>query len=688
MAGGLRRVSLRAASRLCRQLPTLAGWPRGWRRRFGVEIVLALIVAVAAFAATAAVGTAARYHVPWPLFSLVLLLCVLVVARFAGVMFALPVGVVTILAFDWYFLPPLRLFNGATALVLGLFLIMSVIVGAFATLAGRRAAGSEEARGVLADEQAALRRVATLVARQPSRAEVFAAVTEEVGRLLHLDSAHLVAYGSGGTAEVVGAWSLRGTAVPVGTRVPPEGDSVLVRVLRTQRPARIDEYPPDKGPVAARAYAMGVRAAVGSPIVVAGRIWGVMVAAAQQPEPLPAAAESRIEAFSELVAMAIANAEARSELERLAQEQAALRRVATLVAQGADTAEVFTAVARKVSEVMHIPVAAVQRYDDDGETMTMLAAWSDRAHPYQPGTRWPLHRSGLAARVRRTGRAARARDYTGRRGSFAAVARELGLQSVAGAPIIVNGAVWGLMTIASTDAPLPENAEDHLAEFTELLGTAIANTQSRAELSASRARIVTAADETRRQLERDLHDGIQQRLVSLALKARTIETMTPRPADDIQGELSVLAQELVTSLDELREISRGIHPAVLSEAGLGPALRALARRSAVPVVLDLNLCSRLAEHVEVAGYYIASEALTNVAKHARASVVDVRADGGDGALILSIRDDGIGGADPSRGSGIIGLRDRVEALGGTMSVLSPAGRGTTLDVQLPALPEG
>ena len=164
--------------------------------------------------------------------------------------------------------------------------------------------------------------------------------------------------------------------------------------------------------------------------------------------------------------------------------------------------------------------------------------------------------------------------------------------------------------------------------------------------------------------------------------------MTPRPADDIQGELSVLARELVTSLDELREISRGIHPAVLSEAGLGPALRALARRSAVPVVLDLNLCSRLAEHVEVAGYYIASEALTNVAKHAQASVVDVRAEGGDGALILSIRDDGIGGADPSRGSGIIGLKDRVEALGGTMSVLSPAGRGTTLDVQLPAGPGG
>ena len=183
---------------------------------------------------------------------------------------------------------------------------------------------------------------------------------------------------------------------------------------------------------------------------------------------------------------------------------------------------------------MHLPVAAVQRYEDD-ETTTVIAAWSDRPHPFQPGTRWPYHASGLAARLRQTGRAGRVVDYSHRRGAFAARAREVGLHSVAAAPITVDGAVWGLVTIASTDGPLPDQVEDRLAEFTELLGTAIANTQSRTELSASRARIVAAADETRRRLERDLHDGIQQRLVSLALKARTIETMTPRPADQIQG---------------------------------------------------------------------------------------------------------------------------------------------------------
>jgi signal transduction histidine kinase len=359
--------------------------------------------------------------------------------------------------------------------------------------------------------------------------------------------------------------------------------------------------------------------------------------------------------------------------------------VATLVARGAETEEVFAAVAREVAEVMHLPVAAVQRYEDD-ETTTVTATWSDRAHPFQPGTRWPYHPSGLAGRVRQTGRAGRVKDYSNRRGAYAAKARELGLRSVAAAPIVVDGAVWGLVTIASTDGPLPDQTEDRLAEFTELVGTAIANAQSRTELSASRARIIAATDDTRRRLERDLHDGIQQRLVSLALKAQMIETMTTRPADQIQGELSRLADGLGTALDELREISHGIHPALLSESGLGPALGALARRSAVPVELDLNLGPRLDQHIEAAGYYIASEAITNAAKYAQASVIDVCADARDGALTLSISDDGVGGADPSRGSGIIGLRDRVEALGGTILVLSPPGQGTTLHVQLPADP--
>jgi signal transduction histidine kinase len=223
-----------------------------------------------------------------------------------------------------------------------------------------------------------------------------------------------------------------------------------------------------------------------------------------------------------------------------------------------------------------------------------------------------------------------------------------------------------------------------MANFADLITTAISNAETQTELTASRARVVTAADDTRRRLERDLHDGVQQRLVALALDARAIGAVTLPSRDDMRDKLSLLADGLHATLDELREISHGIHPAILSDAGLGPALETLARRSAVPVELELNLGPRLEEHLEATAYYVASEALTNAAKHARASVVDMRVDGRDGGLTLSVRDDGIGGADPRRGSGIIGLKDRVEALGGTISVLSPPSRGTALHAHLPA----
>jgi hypothetical protein len=255
----------------------VTSWSQWRRGRFWAEVVLAVVVGVGAFVAAAVVSTAARSHVPAALLGLFLLLVVLAVARFAGILYALPVGVVTIEAFDWYFLPPLRNLDGATVFVLGLFLAVSVIVGGFATQAGRRAAGSEQARGVLAEEQAALRRVATLVARQPSPAEVFAAVTEETARtarLLHIDSAHLIVYERDQTATVVGSWNLQGPPIPVGTRVPVEGDNVIGRVLRTQQPARIDDYSDATGLVAENVRSIGVRAAVGVPVLVGGRIWG------------------------------------------------------------------------------------------------------------------------------------------------------------------------------------------------------------------------------------------------------------------------------------------------------------------------------------------------------------------------------------------------------------------------------
>jgi signal transduction histidine kinase len=220
-----------------------------------------------------------------------------------------------------------------------------------------------------------------------------------------------------------------------------------------------------------------------------------------------------------------------------------------------------------------------------------------------------------------------------------------------------------------------------MERFTELLATAIANAESKHELAASLRRIVSAGDEARRRIERNLHDGIQQRLIALSFRARA---MTRRPPGELPGMAAELSEGLKEASDELREISRGIHPAILTEAGLGPALRALARRSDVPVDVDVRLDERLPAPVEAAAYYIASEAITNVAKHAHANVVELIAAHVDGLLTLEVRDDGIGGVDATRGSGILGLTDRVEALGGTISIASPPHGGTTLSVHLPS----
>jgi len=240
------------------------------------------------------------------------------------------------------------------------------------------------------------------------------------------------------------------------------------------------------------------------------------------------------------------------------------------------------------------------------------------------------------------------------------------------------------MIVCSVDEhPLPLDTEARLASFTELVATAISNAENLAELTASRARVVAAADETRRRIERDLHDGAQQRLVSLGLALHAAQTAVPPQLGELEGELAHVAEGLASVLDDLQEMARGIHPAILAQGGLGPALKTLARRSSVPVELDVRAAARLPERVQVAAYYIVSEALTNAAKHAHASVVHVDADMAGRALRLRVRDDGAGGADPTRGTGLVGLKDRVEALGGTITVHSPAGAGTSLDVELP-----
>jgi signal transduction histidine kinase len=240
------------------------------------------------------------------------------------------------------------------------------------------------------------------------------------------------------------------------------------------------------------------------------------------------------------------------------------------------------------------------------------------------------------------------------------------------------------MVAGSVDEqPLAPDAEAGLASFTELVATAISNADNLAELTASRARIVATADETRRRIERDLHDGAQQRLVSLVLTLRSAQETVPPELDDLRTKLADVSDGLAGVMDDMREMARGIHPAVLSEGGLAPALKTLARRSAVQVEISMHIDARLPERIEVAAYYVTSEALTNAAKHAGASVVQVSAATAGQVLYLDVRDDGTGGADPLRGSGLIGLKDRVEALGGTITVDSPAGAGTSLHAELP-----
>ncbi|HKC29480.1 MAG TPA: GAF domain-containing protein [Jatrophihabitans sp.] len=546
----------------------------------------------------------------------------------------------------------------------------------------RHQAEAELAR--LAGEQAALRRVATLVARQAPQAEVFSAIAEEIGRLLGTDEIRMLRY-EGDSGVVVSSWGEAEDAFPTGSRHSLGDDSVASRLLRTGQPARIDDYATTSGPVAESVRSIGIRSAVAVPIQVAGRLWGAMTAGTTQDEPLPADTESRMGQFTELIATAIANAEARAEVERLAQEQAALRRVATLVAEGASSAAVFDAVAAEMEGLSGADHVVMCRYEP-GAGLTVLAHRSSRGQKVAPGTRISHEGDSVEATVRSAERSARIESYEGARGVIAELARAADVQVAVAAPIVVDGRLWGVVSAGwPWEEPPPGDTEQRMAQFGQLLGIAIANAGHRAELVASRARLVAASDDARRRFERDLHDGVQQRLVSLALELDGVQAIAPREDNQLIAQLAGVRQGLAGALDDLQELSRGIHPAVLSEGGLTPAVRVLARRSAVPVKLNLSVDERLADHVEVGAYYVVSEALTNAAKHAQASNVEVTAHVHDGTLQLRIDDDGVGGADPARGSGLTGLTDRVAALGGTIAIVSPLGRGTSLHVELPVI---
>jgi signal transduction histidine kinase len=442
---------------------------------------------------------------------------VLAIARFWDIPYAVTVGVASVVALDWYFIPPTHAFalpDSRNTLALASYLLMAALLGELAVRARRLAVEAESARSALAGEQAALRRVAVLVARQAAAEEVFAVVTEEVGRQLRADMATMIRYNSDGTAAVVASWARSGRGLALGTRLTLVGDNVAGAVLRTSRPARMDSFEHAEGP-------------------------------------------------------------------------------------------------------------------------------------------------------------------------WAATLRDLGVRASAGSPILVDGSLWGVMVVSSRSSrPVPDGIETRLGEFTDLVATAVANAQARTDLVSSRARLVAAADEARRRIERDLHDGVQQRLVTLALSVRLAREGAD-DGSDVTAQLTGVEAGLVSAVDELRELSHGIHPAILTEGGLRPALGVLARRCAVPVDLDVADVGRLPAPIEVGVYYVTSEALTNIVKHADASVVRVALATADDTVRLTVADDGAGGADREHGSGLVGLEDRVQALGGRLEVSSPLGEGTTITAILP-----
>jgi signal transduction histidine kinase len=376
--------------------------------------------------------------------------------------------------------------------------------------------------------------------------------------------------------------------------------------------------------------------------------------------------------------------QATAEIVRLASEQSALRRVATLVARSAEPELVFEAVAEEAGRLLGADSAGTIRFD--GDTATTVGRWSaGEIRAFPAGAVVSLRESdGLTAVVARTGKPARIDDYSSVRGEAARGMHEAGYRSGVGAPIVVGGYPWGMVLVSSTAAePLGLDAERRLSDFAELVALALESAQARSELLESRARVVSAGDAERRRLERNLHDGAQQRLVTLSLQLKLAERRLHDDPGTAGTLIGAASEELRLALEELRELARGLHPAVLTDRGLRPALEALAARAPFPVELSGVPEERLDERVEAAVYYLVSESLTNAAKHAAATTVAVALRTEQDALEVTVADDGRGGADLGGGTGIRGLADRVESLGGRLGVDSPPGAGTTVRARLP-----
>jgi signal transduction histidine kinase len=522
-------------------------------------------------------------------------------------------------------------------------------------------------------DRAALGRIAELVAGGAEEQVLFTAAAAEIGGLVGADRSWLVRFDRD-AAVVVAAH---------GVEAVPEERWSLTRDLRRLRDAGqglrfVLSSPSNTFPGGLAAD--GLQHAVGVPITVQGRVWGAAIVAVLRDEPFPADAEPRMTLLARIVATPLAGARHRADFERLAREQAALRRVAALVERRVEPDVVFEAVATETATVLERP-ASLLRYEEEG--IYSIRAMSDG--PLGVGLRVVYDPGCIAWRVQRSGTCERIDDYT--EVPTAKFAHEIGLHAIVGAPINVDGTLWGVLTAMSFDGPAPVGTEIMLAQFASLCAAALANATTRPELSASRARVVAAADESRRRLQRDVHDGAQQRLAQtvMTLKLARQALDVARDADARAG-LDLVDEALrqaERASAELRDVVRGILPAALARGGLEAGLRSLVADFPLPVDIRVAV-PRLSPAVETTAYFVVAEAVTNVVKHAQATYARVGA-GMDGeTLEITVTDDGVGGADSAGGSGLVGLRDRVAARDGTLDVESPQGAGTMLRIRMPA----
>src|SRR3954451_1199227 len=530
----------------------------------------------------------------------------------------------------------------------------------------------------LTDPGAALRRVARLVAEDVPSSELFQAVVREVGALFDADFSGMIRYDDG-TVTAVATWAALGEHPPVPAHWCTVPDDPAIAVAAAGAPVRVDNWGSVPGPIASFVRGLRVTSSVGCPILVAGRLWGALAVHSKQRAPLPADTESRLLNFTELVAGAIANTNARAEAERLAEEQAALRRGATLAAGGGSPTAVFDAVAGEMEALLDADGMMLARYEPSDE-FTVVA--DRQATRMLPGTRWNHEGENVASTVRRTGRPARIEDYARKRGALARVIHSSGVRAAVGVPIVVEGSLWGVALARwNSEASTSPGTEARMAQFAELLGTAIANADSRAKLKASRARLLTEGDLARRRVVRDLHDGAQQRLVHAIITLKRAQRALQLDDGSLNPLLNDALEQAERANEELRELAHGILPSVLTQRGLRAGVNTVVDRLAMRVDVDLP-GERFPPEVEASAYFVVAETLTNVMKHSHARHAEVTARAEDGVLVVQIRDNGIGGANAD-GHGLVGLGDRVAALGGRLKVDSPPGRGTVVRAPLP-----